>query len=212
MQARLAHRNLREQLANYVNLTLLTSREFAGRLATQASRRLTDAKKLELEEQEIARIRDTIQRATRAQASWSNRFEIASLNRDLLDCCFPELLIPRDRVQRRVVIDMDQRARLLTALLALTASLAIGWCLDINLSSMHRYYRTRLGLSFVVPSRDSELPACTRLTPPALVHRTIFLERAFPDSVKPVLFVCDVQHSHPVTTQNNGIPENRMFS
>ncbi|MFN9038201.1 MAG: hypothetical protein ACK5YO_18015, partial [Planctomyces sp.] len=60
---------------------------------------------------------------------------------------------------RRVVIELDQQARLLTALLALIATLTIGWFLDINLSSIHLYYRTRLGLAFVVPSTDCELPS-----------------------------------------------------
>lgn len=159
VQARLAHRNLREQLANYLNVTLLTSREFAARLHKQAICLLDKSDELELDEQQISRLRDTIQLAARIQTGWGNRFEIASLNRDLLDCCFPGLLIPRDRVQRRVVIEMDQQARLLTALLALIATLTIGWFLDINLSSMHRYYRTRLGLAFIVPSKDSELPS-----------------------------------------------------
>lgn len=159
VQSRLAHRNLREQLTNYFNVTLLTSREFAARLHKHAICLLDKSDDLELDEQQISRLRDTTQLAARIQTGWGNRFEIASLNRDLLDCCFPGLLIPRDRVQRRVVIEMDQQARLLTSLLALIATLTIGWFLDINLSSMHRYYRTRLGLAFVVPSTDSELPS-----------------------------------------------------
>ncbi|MFM7164653.1 MAG: hypothetical protein ACKO3T_05360 [Planctomycetaceae bacterium] len=159
VQARTAHRNLREQVANYLNLTLLTSRDFSERLAVSARSRLDRADKLKLDTRETARLRETILQAERAIAGWGNRFQIASLNRDLLEVNFPDLLIPRDRVQRRVVIGSDQHARLLFALAALFATLTIGWYLDINLSSMHRYYRTRLGLAFIVPSRGSELPA-----------------------------------------------------
>jgi hypothetical protein len=157
--ARESHKALRSQFAELLSYTLLTSTSFTDRLSDVIDYRLKYADDLSYSASEIASLRSLQQRIPRLTIAAPHRMEAISLNRELLLALYPEILIPGTQVQRRVVIENDQRARCYTMLILGLIAVAVGWLLDINMTSMHRYYRTRLGRAFVVPKADGSTPS-----------------------------------------------------
>lgn len=82
--------------------------------------------------------------------------ELKELNRLLLEYRFPNILRPRMEIRRVVSITRDQATRALYALYALAVLVAVGLWVDLNATSMHRFYRNRLASTFVVPHREKQ--------------------------------------------------------
>lgn len=75
--------------------------------------------------------------------------EMAALNRSVMEALIPQAIHDRRTYQRRVVIHEDQRFRAKVLLGALLAFLGLGVWVDINATSMHRFYRTLIAQAFL---------------------------------------------------------------
>jgi hypothetical protein len=93
----------------------------------------------------------------------ASELSVGLANWQLLRALFPDAVIPANRVQRRIVIEADQATRLKIFFGFLIISVVSGWVLNINLTSMHRYYRDRLGQTFVVRKSCGSSPLLSEL-------------------------------------------------
>ncbi len=84
------------------------------------------------------------------------KHEVKELNRLLLQHRFSDILRPRTEIRRVVSIGRDQVTRSLCALYALVVLLLVGLWVDLNATSMHRFYRNRLSSTFIVPHREKQ--------------------------------------------------------
>lgn len=157
------HLALRTHFADFFSQTLLPSREFTAKFAPVIENRIRTADDLKLPDRDTAEMRRLQQQISRTEIGWSSRLEIVSLNRELMYHILPDALIPATRVQRRIVIEHDQWTRLYYSIGLLIVTFVIGWGLDINLTSMHRYYRSRLGRAFIVTPDPNSPPLLQNL-------------------------------------------------
>lgn len=103
--------------------------------------------------------------STKALEEFQRQARVAFLGHDLpkvvgahrlaLEAIYPNLFHSRSQnPQRRVVIEEDQWHRLKICFVALTTLLIAGFWIDVNATSMHRYYRTRLADAFITRRSD----------------------------------------------------------
>lgn len=84
--------------------------------------------------------------------------EWAGFNHELLFAFRSQLF--HDRVRRPLIIVADQWARVRTLGVALVVFLVLGLWVDINATSLHRFYRNRVAFAYIEPQREQEPPKC----------------------------------------------------
>lgn len=113
-----------------------------------------------------ARLRDLLAHSTEVGMDGLTGEEVVEMNRLLLEQLLPDVIRPRDQVRRVTVIHADQLHRAIWFLAALIVFLLSGWFIDPNRTSLHEYYRDRLGQTFLseppegAPSQRSSLAEC----------------------------------------------------
>ncbi len=75
--------------------------------------------------------------------------QVKQLNRLLLEAHFPAIFEERTTIYRKTLIVEDQRARLSYFLVSLIVFLIAGCLVNVNTTSMHRFYRERLTVAFL---------------------------------------------------------------
>ncbi len=91
--------------------------------------------------------------------------EVFELKTLLLETQFPQAFRSRFDPQRRTTHAQDQRSRWFVVCGSLLMFLLLGISLDLNATSMHRFYRSCITKAFIVPQRNkSESPALSELT------------------------------------------------
>ncbi|MFM7059150.1 MAG: hypothetical protein ACKO2P_19740 [Planctomycetota bacterium] len=154
----------RIEFAAHFTQQILTEPAFTDWLISEADAQLEGEKKEDRQNEAWA---DTLATArnTARQLRHTNapKLSLGLANWQLLRACFPEAVTPATRVQRRIVIEADQATRLKIFAVFLIIGLISGWVLNINLTSMHRYYRDRLGETFVVRKSCGSSPLLSEL-------------------------------------------------
>jgi len=154
----------RIEFASHFTQHILSESDLTAWLINQADAQLAAEKNEERRDAAwadgLVRARNAAQQHQRTAATGRSS---GLANWQLLRACFPDAVIPSDRVQRRIVIEADQATRLWIFLGFLIPGLVSGWLLNINLTSMHRYYRDRLGATFVVRKSCGSSPLLTEL-------------------------------------------------
>ncbi|MFM8477571.1 MAG: hypothetical protein ACKOEO_17445, partial [Planctomycetaceae bacterium] len=154
----------RIEFASCFTQQLLAETALTEWLVSQADEQLA-AEKMEDRQNEawadaLAAARNAARQIRQTNAS---ELSVGLANWQLLRALFPDAVIPANRVQRRIVIEADQATRLKIFFGFLIISLVSGWVLNINLTSMHRYYRDRLGQTFVVRKSCGSSPLLSEL-------------------------------------------------
>lgn len=92
-------------------------------------------------------------------------FEVFELKTLLFEAQFPQAFRSRFDPQRRTTHEQDQKSRWFVFCGSLLMFLLLGISLDLNATSMHRFYRSCITKAFIVPQRNkSESPALSELT------------------------------------------------
>lgn len=151
-QASREHLALRQQFVDEWNEALLLSPWLTRRLVTESAEQLRREREEEAAHDSawaLALI-DARNAAITQSRSATTAFETGRANRRLMERLWPDMIRPATDIQRRIVIFEDQWYRAEIAVVALLLFVVFGF-VDINATSMHRYYRTRLTEAFLIP-------------------------------------------------------------
>lgn len=110
------------------------------------------------EDEGSADLKKLVDEYERRGASGLLSYDIAELNRLLLERRFPEVFRSRSEIRRLVTIWKDQEARWLWAMYGLIFFVISGFLVDLNTASLHRFYRNRLAASFLQSTRPEDMP------------------------------------------------------
>jgi hypothetical protein len=73
----------------------------------------------------------------------------ASLNRNIFESGFPQLIRQRTELRRANLIEKDQLHRLIWFVGSLLAAIVLSWCINPNHTGLHGYYRDRLAGTYL---------------------------------------------------------------
>ena len=73
----------------------------------------------------------------------------ASLNRNIFESAFPQLIRERSELRRVNLIEKDQLHRLIWFVGSLVAAVVLSWCINPNQTGLHGYYRDRLAGTYL---------------------------------------------------------------
>lgn len=79
------------------------------------------------------------------------RLAVLGVNRRLLEAYYGSLIADKSTVFSTVVLRQDQWARLYWLLWTLGIFLGVGFVMDLNATSLHRFYRDQIGESWIEP-------------------------------------------------------------
>lgn len=155
---------MRTEFASHFTQNLLAEPALTDWLISEADAQLV-AEKTEDRQDEVwaDALAAARNHALQLRQTSASRQTLGLANWQLLRACFPDAVTPANRVQRRIVIEADQATRLKIFVVFLGIGLISGWVLNINLTSMHRYYRDRLGETFVVRKPCGSSPLLSEL-------------------------------------------------
>ncbi len=164
------HRAMRHRYIDFFNANLLTSKGLSQVLRDEIEVQLRDEKEGKTAHgKEWGTTLTTMAKTGElSQSTLMSVYDRMRMNRTLLEALYPAGIRQTTDFQRRVVIDEDQWYRGYVALVALVFGVCVGLCLDINATSMHRYYKTRLATAFIVP------PEKSRSLPLSMLNTTEF--------------------------------------
>lgn len=157
MQAREQFLRLQEQFVIVFNLCVLPTTELTDNLSRYKPVIEARDEGKSASDKDAEQFRDLLFAANVAGASDVHDQNLAGINRELLTVVFPDVFRPVTDYQRRVVIYADQSDRAILIAIALAAFVGIGIWVDVNATSMHRFYRVQLVTAFL-----SDYPRATK--------------------------------------------------
>jgi len=107
----------------------------------------------------IAADSDRWKEARNARPVHPAKEDFAEINRALLELVFPNIIRDRREVRRTILINYDQRHRLIWFAGGLLVAVALGWYVNPNKTGLHGYYRDRLAATYL--PEDVENPNST---------------------------------------------------
>lgn len=151
-----------------------------GMLSNDSVRAFLERKKTDLKEgPEFVKLWREARETEADNWPWHTRKQF---NRLLLEAHYPELFEQRTDIRRRIVIYEDQSARLGWLLWSLLIFLVAGAWVDVNSTSMHRFYRDQLAGVFIRPQERpnrrimlSDLATTDRGAPYHLISASVSL-------------------------------------